>query len=587
MFVPNIKPIKKEATTLKGDSITLRPRQKEFVKNTLKTLNERNRCLAVAPTGAGKTIMMSAIIGRLVNKRSRVLVLQHRSELVQQNKSKFELLHPDIKTSVVSAKNKDFSGQVIFAMVQTLAKCLKKMPRISILAIDEAHHSAAPSWKKTIDHAHHKNPMIKILGVTATPQRGDRKSLKGIFDTLSDHIKLKELVRTNNLVIPRTFVLDLGNNEDLKRLYGRKKFEKDSEGNLVKSPKPLNEAEIQEEAARILDHEQHTQQVIEHWKEKAYPRKTVIFCTNRNHARNVQEAFVKAGISAATVTGDTDQAKRDSTLKDFAEGQYQVITNVAVLTEGWDCPAVSCIILLRPTSYKSTMIQMVGRGLRTHPDKRDCLILDFGMSSIVHGSLEQEAALVKKKERQILKTCFSCNKIIPIKDEECPHCHVRFIRDETKSKEDMPLTEFQFKPVKLDLIEQQTLDESYFHWIEWPEDGTLIANTVYAYALVCQKEHHHYILFVGKKGALPAIKYQGEKEDCIYHGAQFLANHTPNVDQHRQAEWLHKEITRGQIYMLQRCKYQPSNRYEASAFISYSLYAKHIESLKKQAKAIW
>jgi superfamily II DNA or RNA helicase len=123
----------------------------------------------------------------------------------------------------------------------------------------------------------------------------------------------------------------------------------------------------------------------------------VVFCSTVEHAQNVAAAFRAHGITATTVHGEMSDAERKATLGAYAKGRIQVITNVAVLTEGWDHPPTSCVVLLRPSSYKSTMIQMVGRGLRTvNPEeypgvvKTDCIILDFGTSSLIHGSLEQD-----------------------------------------------------------------------------------------------------------------------------------------------------------------------------------------------------
>jgi hypothetical protein len=165
-----------------------------------------------------------------------------------------------------------------------------------------------------------------------------------------------------------------------------------------------------------------TDAVIAHWKEKAGNRQTVVFCSTVDHARNVADAFNAAGVSAAIVHGEMGDVDRKATLAAYDRGEIQVVTNVAVLTEGWDHPPTSCVVLLRPSSYKSTMMQMVGRGLRTvNPEeypgilKTDCIILDFGTSSLIHGSLEQDVDL---NGRQVTgdaptKTCPSCEAKVP------------------------------------------------------------------------------------------------------------------------------------------------------------------------------
>ena len=151
----------------------LRPRQTEFVDRTVSALLERGNTLAVAPTGFGKTVTLAAIIGRLLAGGGRALVLQHRQELVSQNVAKFQIINRSLPVSVVDAGAKDFSGRTIFAMVPTLsrARTLDRLPAVDVLVIDEAHHAAAKTYRRIIDHAKELNPETMILGLTATPRR--------------------------------------------------------------------------------------------------------------------------------------------------------------------------------------------------------------------------------------------------------------------------------------------------------------------------------------------------------------------------------------------------------------------------------
>ena len=132
------------------------------------------------------------------------------------------------------------------------------------------------------------------------------------------------------------------------------------------------------------------------------------------------------------------------------------------------------------------------------------------------------------------------------------------------------------------------LEESPFHWVSWPTDDTvMIANSIDAYAVVKNKEYHHHILFVGKKGDEPAIKYQGEREDCIHNGEQFLASHTKYADRHKQAHWIHKEPTDKQLRILKKLNVVPKTRYEAIALIGYGFISKKIQEMTQNAKANW
>src|SRR6056297_3293011 len=368
-----------------GRAMRLRPRQKLFVERSLAALSKHGNTLGVAPTGAGKTIMLSAVTGKLVaDTEAKACVLAHRDELTGQNRAKFARVNPEVTTSVVDAGSKSWAGQVTFAMAPTLSRSpsLKAMPRLDLLVIDEAHHAVAASYRRIIDRVRDTNPDARIFGVTATPNRGDRKGLREVFDHVADQVRLGELIASGHLVPPRTFVIDVGVRDKLKAVR--------------RTASDFDMGEV----AEIMDRAPITDEVVRHWQEKAPDRPTVVFCSTVAHAGHVAKAFSAAGIPAGLIHGDLPAEERRNILAAFARGEIRVVTNVAVLTEGWDHPPTSCVMLLRPSSYKSTMIQMVGRGLRTvdpaeHPGviKTDCVVLDFGTSSLTHGALEQDVDL--------------------------------------------------------------------------------------------------------------------------------------------------------------------------------------------------
>lgn len=159
----------------------LRPRQKLFVERSLAALSTRDNTLGVAPTGAGKTIMLSSVTGRMTGDGAKACVLAHRDELTSQNRAKFARVNPDTETSVVDATTKSWHGQVTFAMAPTLSRAsnLAAMPKLDLLVIDEAHHAVAESYRRIIDRVRDANPEARVFGVTATPNRGDRKGLRG------------------------------------------------------------------------------------------------------------------------------------------------------------------------------------------------------------------------------------------------------------------------------------------------------------------------------------------------------------------------------------------------------------------------
>src|SRR5690606_22900554 len=163
-------------------AMLLRPRQKQFVERSVRALDEHGNTLGVAPTGAGKTIMLSGVVGRMVGETpkstgAKACVLAHRDELTAQDPSRSGRVEPRITTSVVDAKEKSWAGQVTFAMVPTLARAgnLGQLPALDLLVIDEAHHAAADSYRRIIDAALQRNPECRVYGVTATPNRGDKR----------------------------------------------------------------------------------------------------------------------------------------------------------------------------------------------------------------------------------------------------------------------------------------------------------------------------------------------------------------------------------------------------------------------------
>ena len=170
----------------------LRPYQEVAIEDAGKALDKHSNTIVVAPTGAGKTIMLSALIKNRYQNNKSVLVLQHRDELVSQNSIKFNKVNPDISTSIVDGSQKNWNGDVVFSMVQTLSRenNLSTMRPIDMLVIDESHHAAAESYKKVINKVRTDNPKSEIIGFTATPNRGDKKGLRNVFNNCSHQIEV-------------------------------------------------------------------------------------------------------------------------------------------------------------------------------------------------------------------------------------------------------------------------------------------------------------------------------------------------------------------------------------------------------------
>ena len=542
----------------------LRPRQREFVTRCVTALKAHGNTLGVAPTGAGKTICLSGTAGEfLQHPDAKACILAHRDELTAQNLSKFGGVNPQVSTSVFDAHQKSWSGQATFAMVQTLARNLEKMPTLDMLVIDEAHHCAAPTYRLVIDSVLAKNPHALIYGVTATPNRGDGKGLREVFSNVADQIRLGELIRSGHLVPPRTFVVDVGTRDALD---GVRKLTDDYDMNAVASimnTTPVNAA------------------VVQHWQAHAARRKTIAFAATVDHAHAVCQAFNAAGVRAAVVHGEMTPAERQFTLASYETGDVMVLVNVAVLTEGYDYTPTSCIVLLRPSSYKSTLIQMVGRGLRVvdpteHPGviKTDCVVLDFGTASLRHGSLEQEVDLdgFGGDGEAPTKRCPQCYAEVPMASRECPLCGHRFAKEIEETRHQIS----DFVMTEIDLLKR-----SNFAWCDlFGDDCALLATGFKAWAGVFFLSGRWYA--VGGAEKLPArLLGAGERTVCLAQANDWLNEQEVDDAAHKTRRWLQESPTPGQL------RYLPAplradfslTRYQASALLTFQFNKTAIQRL--------
>jgi DNA repair protein RadD len=181
----------------------LRPRQALLVDRTLSALDTHGNTLAVAPTGSGKTVCLSAIAGAILTEPdAKACILAHRTELTGQNRDKFSRVNPGLTASVFDANEKSWAGRATFAMVQTLSRpaYLERMPALDLLVIDEAHHAASPTYRAVIDAVRDRNPNCAVFGLTATPNRGDGQGLREVFSNVADQITLGEMIASGHLV---------------------------------------------------------------------------------------------------------------------------------------------------------------------------------------------------------------------------------------------------------------------------------------------------------------------------------------------------------------------------------------------------
>lgn len=411
LWVPDVGGSNPPAPTM----ITLREYQIEAVKQARACFrNGRRAILLVAPTGSGKTVVASHVVESSVSKGNRVLFIAHRRELISQTVDK--LIRMGISKDsigVMMGKHEltDPSRQVQVASVQTLAR--RQLPEAQLVVVDEAHHSTAKTYQRPIKHYLEVGSVI--LGMTATPYRADNKFLGDVYDDLVSVATPWELIDLGFLVEPQVWT---ASPEVIKALKSAKTIGGDySLGDLD----------------QIMNVKSIVGNIVQTWKTRAGGVRTVVFAVSVQHSKSIVESFVNAGVRAEHLDGTTPNDIRDSILARVESGETTVVSNVGVLTEGWDQPSVKCCILARPTKSLGLYIQMSGRILRPYNDQ-SAIILDHAGCYDSHGlphadrvlSLEGKVSDVNEKERGKEKICRKCGLVIPTSSSVCPGCGFEF-----------------------------------------------------------------------------------------------------------------------------------------------------------------
>lgn len=312
------------------------------------------KTLLVLPTGTGKTIVFSKIIEDRVKKGQRVLVLAHRGELLEQAADKL-YKSTGLKCAVEKAEETCVGSwyRVVVGSVQTLMR-EKRLSKLSpdffnSIVIDEAHHCISEGYRRVLDHFSGAD----VLGVTATPDRGDMKNLGQVFDSLAYEYSLPQAIRDGYLTPIKAVTIPL--TLDLTGVGTQAGDFKAGDLSTALDP--------------------YLYQIAEEMKSYCTDRKTVVFLPLIKTSQKFRDILNEKGFRAAEVNGESED--RAQILKDFDEGKYNVLCNSMLLTEGWDCPSVDCVVVLRPTKVRSLYSQMVGRGTRLCEGKDHLLLLDF------------------------------------------------------------------------------------------------------------------------------------------------------------------------------------------------------------------
>ena len=333
----------------------LRPYQQEAKQAVQKQWAQGNRhTLLVLPTGTGKTIVFSKLIEDCVREGERVLVLAHRGELLDQAADKLAQ-STGLKCAVEKAEETCLGSwnRVVVGSVQTLMR-EKRLNQFQTdffdsIIVDEAHHCISDSYQRVLGHFDDS----KVLGVTATPDRGDMKNLGQYFQSLAYEYTLPKAIKEGYLTPIKALTIPL--KLDLTGVSMQSGDFKVGDLGTALDP--------------------YLYQIADEMVKHCSNRKSVVFLPLIKTSQKFKDILISKGLRAAEVNGNsTDRAE---ILEDFDSGKYDVLCNSMLLTEGWDCPSVDCIVVLRPTKVRSLYSQMVGRGTRLYPGKEDLLLLDF------------------------------------------------------------------------------------------------------------------------------------------------------------------------------------------------------------------
>jgi superfamily II DNA or RNA helicase len=375
----------------------------------------RRRVLLVAPTGSGKTVIAAAVVADAVARGLRVLFLAHRRELINQASRKLHaagidhgiilpgfpmrLAEPVQVASIASLRARAFSSSSI------------DMPVADVVIVDEAHHARARTYRRILE----AYPNAIVIGLTATPCRGDGRGLGNVFDVLVECPDVLELTREKFLVPARIYA---PTTPDLKGL-------------------PTARGDYAEAAlAERMDKAQLVGDVITHWHRLAERRSTIVYATSVAHSVHLRDEFRRSGVLAEHIDGSTPTEERDAILARLARGEVEVVCNCMVLTEGFDAPDVGCLVLARPTKSLGLFRQMIGRGLRPAPGKAVCIILDHAGAVFAHGFPDDPITWTLHEDRRAenaahtarmqhrapaLTDCPEC-RAVRFEGQPCPAC---------------------------------------------------------------------------------------------------------------------------------------------------------------------
>ncbi len=405
--------------------IQLRDYQRRAIDDTKAHLTSNP--VLVAPTGSGKTVMGAKLVQEL---GCRTLWLAHRRELIEQAATRLESFGLWCGRIQAGAPTMPMAT-VQVASVQTLAR--REVPDVDLVVIDEAHHAKAATYAKPIECG------APVVGLTATPFRLDGRSLGDIFGHIAVAAYPDELCATGTLVEPIVYAPSQPDLSGVRMRMG--------EYSTKESFRAMSDSKI-------------TGDIVATWRRRALWRRTVVFAVNVEHSRAIVQAFRANGVPAEHIDGKLPPWERAKILKQLENGEIFVVSNCAVLTEGWDLPILEVAIIARPTASLCMHLQTIGRVMRSAPEKDGAIVLDHAGNHHRHGLVTQriEYTLDTEDEKTPkdacaapVKSCPSCFVVVVAGIQTCPECGHEF-------RGKMP----REVAGELELVQQRRLDASTF-----------------------------------------------------------------------------------------------------------------------------
>ena len=390
--------------------------------------NAGNPCL-VLPTGSGKSHIVAALCKDAVQNwpETRVLMLTHVKELIEQNAEKMHQHWPGAPMGIYSASigRRCLTEPITFAGIQSIRTKANQIGHVDLVVIDECHlvsHKDEGGYRKLIGALQAINPALRVIGLTATPYRlghGLITDKPALFDALLEPVSIEELIFKGYLSNLRSKVT---------------KTVLDTTG-VHKRGGEFIESELQ----AAVDTKDNNARVVREVIDLAGDRKAwLFFCAGVNHAKHIAEVLQAHGISAECITGETPKAERERILAEFKAGNIRALTNANVLTTGFDYPDIDLIAMLRPTMSASLYVQMAGRGMRVKSHTDHCLVLDFAGVVATHGPITAIQPTKKAGEgngEAPVKVCDNCHELCHLSATVCPAClHPFPIREPKKLK---------------------------------------------------------------------------------------------------------------------------------------------------------